>query len=229
MEINIMKNIIKKSLILTVISLFLTVCLSPAFAQENYEINDKNIDFEYSVIGSDGIQSVKQISITETEFKNLREEITILINNLKSQTNDEEIINLLKPYLDVNKYPILSRIISRLFDFNFIGRRKLVVSQGIGPDLSPLKDSKTAIIKPFTTWIYSDSNNLLPIPSGTGVLSLNPFKIKTFVGPQFGFMLRFRGVYVNIGQPTSMQSYTFFIGTAGYVGGFEFTPLSSLF
>ena len=224
-----MKNIINKSLILIVISLFLTVCFSPAFAQENYEINDKNIDFEYSVIGSDGLESFQKISITETEFKNLRNEITIIINKLKSQTNDEEIVNILKSYLDVNKYPILSRIFSRLLDFDFIGRRKLVVSQGIGPDFSPLKDSNTALFKPFTSWMYLDSNNLLPMPSGTGVLSLNPFKIKTFVGPQFGFMLRFRGIYVNIGQPTSMQSYTFFIGTARYVGGFEFTPISSIF
>jgi hypothetical protein len=224
-----MKNIINKSLILIVISLFLTVCFSPAFAQENYEINDENIDFEYSVIGSDGLESFQKISITETEFKNLRNEITIIINKLKSQTNDEEIVNILKSYLNVNKYPILSRIFSRLLDFDFIGRRKLVVSQGIGPDFSPFKDSNTALFKPFTSWMYLDSNNLLPMPSGTGVLSLNPFKIKTFVGPQFGFMLRFRGIYVNIGQPTSMQSYTFFIGTARYVGGFEFTPISSIF
>lgn len=224
-----MKNIINKSLVLIVISLFLTVCFSPAFAQENYEINDKNIDFEYSVIGSDGLASFQKTSITETEFKNLRNEITTMINKLKSQTNDEEIVNILKSYLDVNKYPILSRIISRLFDLNFIGRHKLVISQGIGPDFSPLKDSKTALIKPFTSWMYIDSNNLLPIPSSTGVLSLNPFKIKTFVGPQFGFMLRFRGIYINIGQPTSMQSYTFFIGTARYVGGFELTPMSSIF
>ena len=224
-----MKNLYRKSVIITVIVLFLTMCLSPMIAANDIKENNKDIIFEFSTVDLKGSNTVQQISISENEFKDLKNKLSNMMEELRVQTNDEETIDLLKSYLNVNEYPILSKIFSKLFNFDFIGKRKIVISQGMGPNLNPFKESKTAIIKPITTWLYSDANNLLPIASSTGVLSMNPFKIKTYMGPQLGFMLKFRGIYVNIGQPSSMQSYTFFIGTARYLGGFEFTPLSSIF
>jgi hypothetical protein len=218
MEEIIMKNLYRKSVIISVIVLFLAMCLSPMIAADNIkENNNDDIIFEFSTVDLKGSTTVHQISISENEFIDLKNKLSGIMEELRFQTNDEEAIDLLKSYLDVNEYPILSRIFSKLFNFDFIGKRKLVISQGMGPNFNPFKESKTAIIKPFTTWLYSDANNFLPIPSSTGVLSMNPFKIKTYTGPQFGFMLRFRGIYVNIGQPSSMQSYTFFIGTARYL------------
>ena len=200
-------NLFRKSLSITIITLFLIIYLMPVMANETiYENKNDGIILEYSTIDLHGSSNIEKISLTENEL-----------------------VNVLESYLNTNDYPILSRILSNLFNFDFIGKRKLVVSQGIGPNFNPFKDGKTAVVKPFTTWLYSDSNNMLPLPSATGVLSINPFKIKTFMGPQFGFMLRFRGIYINIGQSSSMQSYTFFIGTARHIGGVEFTPISSIF
>ena len=78
-------------------------------------------------------------------------------------------------------------------------------------------------------WCYVDSSDIMPISSGTGVISLNPFEIKTFTGAQMGFMLRFRGLYIHVAQPLPQKAYTFFIGTAKQIGGIEFIPLSSIF
>jgi hypothetical protein len=222
-----MKNIFLKSMIVLISALFLTIGLSPAIANTN-EPND-DIILKYSVLDAQSSTYMEEFSISQSEFIDLKYKISNIIEEVQLLDNDEEVINLLKSYLDINDYPILSRILSKLFNIDFIGRRKLVISQGLGPNFNPFKDSKTAIIKPFTSWIYTDANNFLQIPSGTGVFSLTPFRIKTLIGPQFGFMLRFRGIYVNIGQPESLQSYTFFIGSARYLGGFEFTPLSSIF
>jgi hypothetical protein len=222
-------NLLRKSLALTIIALFSIIYIMPAIAGEplNNE-NNSDIIIEYSIIDLDGSNYIEKITIPENELENIRNKLSNLFEDLQLQRNTDDTMNVLNSFINNNDYPILSRILSNLFRFDFMGKRKLVVSQGIGPNFNPLKDSKTAVVKPFTTWLYMDSNNLLPIPSATGVLSFNPFKIKNYMGPQFGFMLRFRGLYINIGQASNMQSYTFFIGTARHIGGFEFTPLSSL-
>jgi hypothetical protein len=200
--------------------------MMPVTANESIIDTKKDIiTLEYATIDINGYTRVNQISLSENDLTDIQNKLSTLIEELQLQNNNVETLNILKSYLNVDKYPILSRIFSNLFNLNFIGKRKLVVSQGIGPNLNPFKDSKTAIVKPFTTWLYSDSDNILPIPSATGILSINPFKIQTYMGSQFGFMLRFRGIYINIGQTSSMQSYTFFIGTARHIRGLEFTPL----
>lgn len=226
-----MKNtLFRKSITILIIALFSIIYIVPVMANESIiENKNDNILLEYAVIDLQGFTYLEQISLSENELSSIQNKLSIIFEELQLKENNEETINFLKSYLDVNEYPILSRIFSNLLNFDIIGKRKLVISQGMGPKLNPFKDSKTAIVKPFTTWLYSDSQNLLPLPSSTGVLSINPFKIKTYMGPQFGFMLRFRGIYLNIGQTSSMQSYTFFIGTARHIGGFEFTPLSSIF
>ena len=226
-----MKNtLFRKSLTIIIIALFSIIYVMPVMANESIiENKNENIILEYAVIDLQGSTYLEQISLSENELSNIQNKLSIIFEELQLKDNNEETINFLKSYLDVNEYPILSRIFSNLLNSDIIGKRKLVISQGMGPKLNPFKDSKTAIVKPFTTWLYSDSQNLLPLPSATGVLSINPFKIKTYMGPQFGFMLRFRGIYLNIGQTSSMQRYTFFIGTARHIGGFEFTPLSSIF
>lgn len=224
------KTLFRKSVSILIITLLSIIYMMPTMANESI-IENKNdrIIIEYATVDFQGSTYLKQISISENEFIEIQNKLSILLDELKLQKNNEETLKLLKSYLNVDKYPILSGIFSNLFKFDFIGKRKLVVSQGMGPNLNPFKDSKTAIVKPFTTWLYSDSNNILPLPSATGVLSINPFKIQSYMGSQFGFMLRFRGIYINIGQTSSMQSYTFFIGSARHIIGFELTPLSSIF
>jgi len=223
-------NLIRKILALAIISLFSIIYIMPAIADQTLDTKkDTDIIIEYSTIDLHGLNYVERIKISQNDLDNIKNELSNLFEDLKIQETPEDTENVLNSYINNNEYPILSRILSNLFKFDFMGKRKLVVSQGIGPNFNPFKDGKTAVVKPFTTWLYTDSNNVLSIPSSTGVLSFSPFKIKTFIGPQFGFMLRFRGIYINIGQASNMQSYTFFIGTARHIGGFEFTLTSSIF
>jgi hypothetical protein len=223
-------NLFRKSLALTIVALFSIIYIMPAIAEEPISSEIKSdIIIEYSIVDLDGSNYIEKITISQNELENIKNKLSNLFEDLQLQKNTEDTVDVLESFLNNNDYPILSRILSNLFRFDFMGKRKLVVSQGIGPNFNPIKDSKTAVVKPFTTWLYRDSDNILPIPSATGVLSFNPFKIKTYMGPQFGFMLRFRGIYINIGQASNMQSYTFFVGTARHIGGFEFTPISSFF
>lgn len=222
------KNLFRKSLTISIITLFSIINIMPVIANETV-IENNDIILEYATIDHEKSSCIKQISLSKSELENIQIKLSNLFDELKQQNSYDDVINVLNSYSNTNEYPILSRILSNLFNMNFIGKRKLVISQGIGLKLNPLKDNKISMVKPFTSWLYSDSDNILPMPSATGFVSFNPFKIKTLVGSQFGFMLRFRGIYINIEQASTMKGYTFFIGTARHIGGFEFNPLSSLF
>jgi hypothetical protein len=138
-------------------------------------------------------------------------------------------INILNSYLNLDTSSLLNKIIQYILNSKLLDDRKLVISQGGGYNINILKDSKIGVIKPFTFWHYNKDPSVLGIPSTTIVLSLNPFKVNTFSGAQFGLMLRFRGLYVQVSQPLPQKSYTFFIGTASNAGGIEFNPITSFF
>jgi len=225
------ESLFRKGLVIGVIALFATISILPAIANEQIEekVYDEIVNVEYTSIDLDGSTVGEKFTLSEQEFTDLKTRLSSLFDTLKSKTDKKDIMDVLTSFLDRNNHPLLNKILTSLLNSEILGNRKLVVSQGWGYNLNPFKDSKTAVAKPFTLWCYTDTSDQMSIPSGTGIVSLNPFEIKTFTGAQMGFMLRFRGLYIHIAQPLSQTSYTFFIGTAKYAGGFEFTPLSSIF
>ncbi|MEA3458803.1 MAG: hypothetical protein U9R21_09025 [Candidatus Thermoplasmatota archaeon] len=223
------EGLFRKGLVIVVIALFATVYIFPAIANEQIEEKacEEIINVEYTSIDFDGSTIGEKFSISEQEFTDLKTRLSSLFDALKSKTDSKDVIDVLTSFLDRNDHPLLNKILKSILNSEILGNRKLVVSYGGGYNLNPFKDSKTKVAKPFTLWLYADASNQMP--SGTGIVSLNPFEIKTLTGAQMGFMLRFRGLYIHVAQPLSQTSYTFFIGTARYAGGFEFTPLSSIF
>ena len=102
-----MKNLYRKSVIITVIALFLTICLSPMIAANTIKENNEDIIFEFSTVGLKNSNSVQQISISENEFIELKNKLSDIMEEIRMQTNEEDTIDLLKSYLNVNEYPIL--------------------------------------------------------------------------------------------------------------------------
>jgi hypothetical protein len=225
------EGLFRKGLVIGVIALFATIYVLPAIANEQIEEKacEETVTVEYTSMDLDGSTVGEKFSISEQEFTDLKTKLSSLFDTLKSKTDRKDVIDVLTSFLDRNDNPLLSKILASLLNSEILDNRKLVVSYGWGYDLNPFKDSKTKVAKPFTLWHYTDASNQMLIPSGTGIVSLDPFEIKTFTGAQMGFMLRFRGLYIHVAQPLSQTSYTFFIGTAKYAGGFEFSPLSSIF
>ena len=225
------KDLFRKGFIIGVIVLFASFYMTPAIANEYMEENSygEKITVKYTSIDLNRFTAEEKITLSEQEFTGLKTKLFSLFDGLKSKTDKKGIMDVLTTFIDSNDQPLLNKILTSLFNSRILGNNKLVFSLGYGYNLNPFKESKTAVKKPFTFWCYADASNQMLIPSITEVVSLNPFEVKTFTGAQMGFMLRFRGFQIQIVQPLPQKSYTFFIGTAQYVGGFEFTPLSSIF
>ena len=225
------KDLFRKCLTIGVIALFATIYMAPAIANEDIkeESFEETVTVEYSSIDLSGYITEEKITLSEQEFTDLKIKLSSLLDDLKSKNDKKEVMDVLTTFLDRNDQSLLGKILSYLLNSEILGNRELVISQGSGYNLNPFKESKTKITKPFTLWLYGETSGQSLFPSGTGVVSFNPFEIKTFTGAQMGFMLRFRGLYIQVAQPMYQQSYTFFIGTARHVGGFEFSPLSSIF
>ena len=225
------KDLFRKGLVIGVIALFATIYMAPAIANEHIgeESYEETVTVEYTSIDLNGFTAEEKVTLSEQEFTDLKTKLSSLFDDLKAKTDKKGVMDVLTAFLDCNNQPPLNKILASLLNSIIFGNRELVVSLGCGYNLNLFKNSRTAVNKPFTLWCYTDASDQMSIPSSTGVVSLSPFEIKTFTGAQIGFMLRFKGFYIYVAQPLPQKSYTFFIGTAQYVGGFKFTPLSSIF
>jgi len=215
-----MKNGMKKTMILGVIALFVSVSISPMIAAMKTSSEEKFV-VEYAMINTDGSISEETMLLNSEELSLLQGKLSTFLDLLKSTTDKTTLLNLLLNYLAGDNYPLLSSIIKYFLSSELIGSRQFVISEGWGYNLNPFKKMSTDIMKPVSFWRYGESSDILPIPSSTVVLKLSPFEVKTYTGSQLGLMFRFRGIYVNIPQQMPNQSFTFFLGSAKNVFGTE--------
>ena len=215
-----MKVNMKKTMIIGVIALFVSVSMAPLISATQLQ-EEETYAVEYSMINPDGSISEETVLLDAEELALLQGRLSKLLDLLRSTTDKNLLISLLMSFLTGSNHPIFSKIVQYFLSSELLNGRQIVASQGWGYTLNPFKKTSTDIIKPVTIWKYAASSDTLPIPSTTGVLRLNPLEMKTFGGSQLGVMLRFRGIYVHIPQQMPAMSYTFFLGTAKYVFGAE--------
>jgi hypothetical protein len=101
-----------------------------------------------------------------------------------------------------------------------------VISYGAYKRLNPLKENSINRFKErLSMWRYSDTSMLLK--GRTLVLERQPFGIhQKLTGPQLGFMKGFKGIYIDIENKLTGNSYVFFMGRAQRIRVFDLTPLS---
>ncbi|MFO8077485.1 MAG: hypothetical protein R6U21_02420, partial [Thermoplasmatota archaeon] len=217
----------KKGMILGIIALFISVSMAPALTAvpKNTEQKD-TIAIELASIASDGSQQIETLDLTEDEAANLQLSLTSLLELIRSIKDKSSLIDLLQLFFNGNEYPILSKIITNLFNSQLLENRQIVVSEGWNYDLNPFKKTEKDVMKPLTIWRYAESSDKLPIPSSTSIIRFNPMETETYTGSQLGLLVRFKGIYVHIPQKLPEQSFTFFIGFARHAGAFELPTLT---
>jgi hypothetical protein len=221
-----MKFICKKAMILAVITLLLSISTMPLVSVESISTEQQKISVDCVSVNEDGSISKETLKLTQVEINILRENLNTIMDELKTKTNEIEVLNFLTDLLNNDQYPLLSRIINYLIENKGLGNRNLVISQGWGLNLNPFKKSQTDFIKPLTFWHYAETSDLITMPSATVILNLNPFEFKTNIGSQLGLMFRFRGIFIHIPQQMPTQSYTLFLGSAGFIFNMEIPTLS---
>lgn len=216
----------KKGMILAVAALFLSLSIAPAVTAKEEINTPQTYAVELTSIAENGLLVKETFQLTDGELQVLQFRLSLLLNLLKNQVNINTILNLLIQFLDLGGYPVLTRIITRMFDSEFLLNGKLVFSYGWGLDLNPFKDSETSFTRPFTFWSYQEKSDLLNLPSMTAIVDLNPFELKTVTGNQLGLMFRFQGIYLHISQPLPQQSFTFILGRSRRAASLELPSIS---
>jgi len=215
-----MMSIRKKGMILAVAALFLSLSMAPAITAEK-ETTEPVYAVELTSVAENGQFIQETMYLTSEEVQVLQNRLSWLLDLLKNQMDMEGLLELLLQFINLDDYPILSRIITTVFDSELLLKGKLVVSEGWGIDINPFKDSQTSFMKPITVWKYQAASEMFQLPSMTAIVDLNPFALKTIEGGQLGMMLRFKGIYVHISQPLPQQSFTFILGMSRFATAFE--------
>lgn len=219
-----MMSILKKGMILAVAALFVSLSMAPVITAEKETKSTYAVNF--TSVKENGRIIKDTLILTEEEVNVLKNRLSSLLDLLKNQDESDDIMKLLLNFMNLDEYPILSRIISNLFNSELLMKGNLVFSEGWSMTLNPFNDGDISFMKPITLWRYQDASDMFQVPSMTTIIDLNPFELKTIEGSQFGFMFRFKGIYLEITQPLPQQSFTFFLGISRHATAFELPSIS---
>ena len=212
-----MKKMIEKATIISIAALFISISALPAMSTEIQTKNDLTVPIELTSVQEDGTCQTETYDMTYEEMSRLLPKLRNLIDLLNGIKDKNTLLDILLELLGGNQNSLLGRLINYLITSGIAYDGQIVMSCGWGYNLNPLKDAKTDFVKPITMWHYSKESNMYMLPSTTAILQFSPFKFKTVGGSQFGFMFRFRGVYIHIPEQIPNQSFTFFIGSAKHI------------
>jgi hypothetical protein len=167
-------------------------------------------------------------------------------------TSFENFLEMLRDLLNRDRFkafPIIRDIIDRLLNishcktgFSIHGQRitgmreggifplrikkHFVISYGVYNRLNPFKDNQIKIQKEeLTFWRYGGTSSLFR--GRTLVIERQPFGVKQrIIGPQFGFMSGFRGIYFDMESRLTGNAYSFFMGGSQRICGFDLSPFA---
>lgn len=217
-------SMLKKGMIIAVAALFVSLSVAPAITAK--ETKNPTYAVELTTIAENGQLIKETMVLSDMEIQELKLQLNWLIDLLKNQVDMEGVLNLLLQFLNMDEYPILSKIIQRILGSDLLLKGNLVFSEGWSLTLNPFNDGGVSFMKPLTFWKYQDSSDMFQIPSMTTIIDLNPFELKTIEGNQLGFMFRFKGIYLEITQPLPQQSFTFFLGVSRFAGAIELPTIA---
>jgi len=211
----------RKIIAIATVLLLLAIPLSIVEAREQPESNKNEIyKVEILTVKSDGKIKNEEIPISDADFAEFEAKISQVMDEIPTVIGWESLLELIKKIFGQDN-PFLGNIFEMFSKLKIFGRRGFVISSGHGYDLSPLKRMSFKIRKTLGFWYY-DSNQM--IDSKTIIVKPLALKMETLSGGQIGYMTGFTGVYFKISRGFLKESYTFFMGTARHINGFDFIP-----
>jgi len=220
-----MKKII---FIIGVIILFAGLTINPAIAQNmsKSELQEKTITVEYAMVNLDSSITTEKIVLSEQEFIELQDMLLEFMEKLETADDLDDIEDTIGStfYLEGLfgcDHPILNWILNYLSLYKLPRSRAYVISHGWGFKMNPFKNHQLNMYRPLTIWQYSDRWGT-NIPGKTFILKPSPFNTEILHGRQIGMMTHFFGLYIFVSQPFPQKCWTFFMGSARRIGGFDF-------
>ena len=221
----------KPLLAITMILLFLGLAISPITAKV-----DLKEEFEFGVIGEDGSIAARTFKLSANKLKEIEGKLAQLTEDMEKAENFEQLMNIVeKSKIEWGRFPFLNLILELIGKFlrstHTIGqlrplrRDAFIMSWGFGSKLNPFKENKFKLLVPMKLWYYTGRGPLY-INSRTLVVDPYPFSIKSLTGRQAGYMRNFVGLYIYRHNTLTDKAYTFMLGRAGSVRGFDLSPFN---
>ena len=221
----------KPLLAIGIILLFVGLSFSPATAKVN--IKEK---LELGMVGENGKISMQTFELSADELKETDRLLEQLLEKMRLSTNYDQLIDTVNSFrTEWGRFPFLTLLlglIEKVLKLNHnlnqlrpLRKKAFILSLGFGPKFNPLKENKITLFLPITTWYYKGRGNLL-INSRTLIVDPYPFSIKSLTGRQFGCMRNFAGLYIYRHSTLTDKTYTFMLGRAAAVRGFDLSILN---
>jgi hypothetical protein len=211
----------QKIIALSTVLLLLTIPLSIAEANESSEkFNNETLKVEILTAKPDGTLTTEKIILSEEDLAELEYKISQLMDAISSIKDWGSLRYQIEKILGQDN-PLLENTLKIFSIYHLSINRGFVISSGHGYDFTPLKRLSFKITKMVAFWHYG-SNGLIE----DRTIILKPFvpDMKILIGKQFGAMTNFIGIYFFVSKGFLRESYTFFMGTARYINGFDFIP-----
>ena len=221
----------KPLLAVAVIILFLGLSLSPVTAKVSIKE-----DFEFGLIGENGKISFKTIKLTVDKLREIEGLLTQLMEKMQSAENFGQLMSIVNSYkMEWGRFPFLNFLLILIENFlkathnlnqlRPLRRDAFVMGWGFGQKLNPFKENKFKILVPIKMWYYTGRGPLY-INSRTLIVDPYPFSIKSLTGRQAGYMRNFVGMYIYRHNTLTDKTYSFMIGRAGSIRGFDLSPFN---
>lgn len=212
----------RKLIVIWIILVLLSTSMITVQAGETDDSTGKenSIFAEITFLNSDGTFSQEKLKITESELNDFKEAILELIDEIGTIEDMDSILQIIKRFSNSDSI-LFNKVFEDSILFKLLKKRPLVISSGHGIDYSPLKRISFKLRKRICTWHYN-SNTVGE--DRTLIIQPSKLRFKNIEGPQLGIMSRFTGVYLSTSKGFMKQSYTFFIGKACHVSGFQLAP-----
>lgn len=214
-------DIKRKIIAISIMVLFLAIPLNIADANTVSKIQENEpFVLEIVTFDPDRYFNTEEITFFEEDFKKLDNAISTFMNLIVSTTDLNW--NFLKDLIERifgEDNPLFGKILEIFSLLKLSRNRGFVISSGYGYDLNPLNKFTFKIRKKATFWHYNSNG----VSSRTIIVKPLSLKMKILNDRQFGFMSRFIGVYFFISRGFLKETYTFFMGTARHINGFQFS------
>ena len=221
----------KPLLAVAVIFLFIGLSCSPVAAKVS--LKEK---IEFGIIGEDGKISIQTIKLSADRLRNICDLLGQLMEKMQSATDYDQMIDIVNSLkIEWGRFPLLTlllqlivkilKVTHNLNRLRPLRKDAFIMGWGFGHKFNPFKKNKFRLLLPLTIWYYKGRGNLF-INSRTLIVDPYPFGIKSLTGRQVGCMRNFAGIYIYRHSTITDKTYTFMLGRAGSVRGFDLSPFN---
>ena len=209
-------------LTLLIVSVLFILPTSSLSSMQKEDEQDTTNFYPFSLqLTQDDQKDTSTLFLSGTELNHLIDLIDQMINDIAMGENPHDVMMQFVTKRAAWKYPLLSCMITVLIRLRMIHNPVFIISQGWSYTLNPLRNTTLDLYRLLGIWHYGPGSMVKP--STTVILrhGYGTWEKEVLLGRQVGIVSNFYGLWLHIPKRPPQKSYTFVIGFAYHVIGFD--------